>query len=110
MRRQVRHQNEAVASIRLHITIDLFGHLPRSPDELLAAGHFDDQLADRQVFGFRSGAPRIGDLLGVAVPDPPSGDVRVLDGLDVGQGPVGIVGRKVHAATPVRGTRSRLGR
>ena len=93
--RQVRHQDEAVAGVGLHVQVDLIGDLSRRADELLTAGDGDDQLADAQVLGLGTLTPRGGDGLGVAVPDPALRDGRVVDRFDLGQRTVRVVGRQV---------------
>ena len=84
MRRQVRHQDEPVAGVGLHVQIDLVRDLGRRADELLTAGDCDDQFADAQLLGLRSFPPRGGDGLRVAVAHPALGDGRVVGRFDVG--------------------------
>ena len=104
---EVRHQDEAVAGVGLHVQVDLVGDLCRSADELLAAGDGDDQLADGQVLGLRTLAPCGGDGLGVTVPDAALGDRGIVGRFDVGQRAVGVVCRTGRVATPARASRSR---
>ena len=75
--------------------VDLVGDLGGGADELLAAGHRDDQLADAQVVGFGALPPRGGDGLRVAVAHPALGDGRVVGRFDVGQRAVGVVAGQV---------------
>ena len=46
MRSQVRHQDESVAGVGLHIAVDLRGDVAGGTDKLLPIGDGDDQFAD----------------------------------------------------------------
>ena len=82
--RQVRHQDEPVAGIGLDVAVDLVGDVQCGADELLSAGHGDDQLTYRQVLRFGAFAVTAGHRDRVTVPDPSLSDVAIDDRVDIG--------------------------
>src|SRR3954471_13628454 len=81
--REVWYQDEAVTRIRLHMQIDLVGHLSRRADELLTTGDGDDQFTDAEVLRLGAFPPCGGDRLRITVSDPALRDGRIVGRFDI---------------------------